>query len=79
MRYIGEKIPSAFLQYAADILGDTNSGLSGPKLMKALNEYAVAHDVQLAVPTLEGVGINNADSTFQKSRIVFSTSAVCDP
>ncbi len=39
MRIPDEKIPLAFLHYAADILGDTNKGLSGTKLMKELNSY----------------------------------------
>lgn len=58
MRILDEKIPLAFLQYAADILGDTNEGLSGAKLMKALNIYAVDYDVHLPVPRIEGTGIN---------------------
>lgn len=58
MRILDEKIPSSFLQYAADILGDTNKGLSGTKLMKDLNSYAVEYDVHLPVPRLEGTNIN---------------------
>lgn len=53
-----EKIPLAFLQYAADILGDTNKGLSGAKLMRELNGYAVEYEVHLPVPRLEGTAIN---------------------
>ncbi|MBX8537205.1 hypothetical protein K5D33_21105 [Pseudomonas cichorii] len=58
MRSPDEKIPLSFLQYAADILGDTNKGLSGAKLMKELNGYAVEYDVHLPVPRLEGTTIN---------------------
>ncbi len=57
-----EKISLAFLQYAADILGDTNRGLPGAKFMKALNGYAVEYDVDLPVPRLEGVGINKRNA-----------------
>lgn len=49
-----DKIPLAFLQYATDILADTNKGLSGAKLMQALNSYAVEYDVDLPVPRIEG-------------------------
>lgn len=58
MRILDEKIPLAFLQYAADLLGDTNRGLSGTQIMKALNVYAVEYDVELPVPRLEGAAIN---------------------
>ncbi len=60
MRISEEMIPLAFLQYAANILGDTSRGLSGPKLMKALNGYAVEYQVNSPVPRLEGVFMNKA-------------------
>lgn len=46
-----EKIPATFIQYAADILADTSSGLSGPEIVKATSGYAVEYDVQLPHPT----------------------------
>lgn len=54
MPSLDDKIPFAFLQYAADILADTNKGLSGTKLMQALNGYAVELEVDLPVPRIEG-------------------------
>ncbi|MDA0704526.1 MAG: hypothetical protein O3A96_15020 [Proteobacteria bacterium] len=46
-----EDIPATFIQYAADILADTNSGLSGPNIVKATAAYAVEYDVRLPHPT----------------------------
>jgi len=40
-----ERIPTTFIQYAADILGDTNKGLSGPQIVKVMAAYAVDFDV----------------------------------
>lgn len=46
-----EKIPSHFVQYAADILGDTNGGLSGPNIVKATAAYAIKYDVNIPHPS----------------------------
>ncbi len=40
-----EKIPAHFVQYAADILGDTSSGLSAANIVRATVAYAVEYDV----------------------------------
>ena len=45
MRMYEEKIPATFIQYAADILADTNSGLSGSNIVRATAAYAVEYDV----------------------------------
>lgn len=37
--HFDEKIPSQFIQYAADILGDTSAGLSGSEIVKACVGY----------------------------------------
>ena len=42
-----EKIPATFIQYAADILADTNSGLSGTNIVRATAAYAVEYDVYI--------------------------------
>jgi hypothetical protein len=39
-------IPIPFLGYAADILGETNRGLTGSEIVKAFNAYAVEYGVQ---------------------------------
>lgn len=58
MQFLDYVIPVSFLSYAADILGDTARGMSGATLMKALNRYAVLHNVQLPVSRLDGTGLN---------------------
>ncbi len=40
-------IPSTFLQHAADILGDTNSGYTGPKIGTLMTGYAAQFNVQI--------------------------------
>ena len=46
-----DEIPPTFTQYAADILGDTSEGLSGPEIVKATVAYAVEYDVSLPHPS----------------------------
>ena len=46
-----DKIPATFIRYAADILAETNSGLSGNEIVKATGSYAVDYDVMLPHPT----------------------------
>ena len=38
------KIDDAFLAYACDILADTNSGLSGMKIVEYCNSYAIDYN-----------------------------------
>jgi hypothetical protein len=42
-----ESIPNTFLTYAADILGDTNDGLSGSNIVKAFTGYAIDFNVDI--------------------------------
>ncbi len=46
-----EKIPAHFVQYAADILGDTSSGLSGANIVRETAAYAVEYDVNIPHPS----------------------------
>ena len=46
-----EKIPAQFVSYAADILGDTSSGLSGPNIVKMTAAYAVEYGVDIPHPS----------------------------
>ena len=46
-----DRIPATFIRYAADILAETNSGLSGNDIVKATASYAVEYDVILSHPT----------------------------
>ena len=47
---LDEGIPAHFIQYAADILGDTAKGLSGPNIVKATAGYAVEYNVNIPYP-----------------------------
>lgn len=44
-------IPVTFLSKASDILADTNSGLSGPQIVRAINAYADQWNVRIPHPT----------------------------
>lgn len=48
---LNPSIPPTFLQHAADILADTNSGLSGANIIKLTVAYAVEFDVAVPHPT----------------------------
>jgi len=63
-------IPLSFLARAADVLGDTNSGLSGRNIMREFNRYGERWDVNVPYPeSLEGV---NKRSCILESLKVFS-------
>lgn len=42
-----DRIPVTFIRHAADVLGDTDSGLSGTKIIEATAAYAVEFDRQI--------------------------------
>lgn len=42
-----EKMPEMFIGYAAEVLGDTNSGLTGSKIVSETRQYAIKYDVNL--------------------------------
>ena len=46
-----EKIPPQFVSYAADILGDTSSGLSGSNIVKVTAAYSVEYGVDIPHPS----------------------------
>ncbi len=48
---LDDGIPATFVQYASDILGDTNKGLSGSNIVKATAAFAVEYDVNIPHPT----------------------------
>ena len=48
-----EKINDSFISYAADILGDTNRGLSGSQIVKHCNSYAVDFDVKIPITSYD--------------------------
>ena len=42
-----DRIPPVFITHAADILGDTTEGLSGPNIVKITGQYAVEYGVDV--------------------------------
>ena len=47
----GDIIPPQFIRFAADILGDTEHGLSGSKIVETTTAYAVEYDINIPHPT----------------------------
>ena len=45
------KIDDVFLRYASDILADTNTGLTGSKIIKFCNGYAIEYNVNIPITT----------------------------
>jgi hypothetical protein len=67
-----EDIPISFLQYAADILADTNKGLSGAHIIKFMTPYAVEHDVRMSYPTTSSFGGANKRTVLLENLSSFS-------
>ncbi|HUE19678.1 MAG TPA: hypothetical protein VMQ63_07885 [Stellaceae bacterium] len=67
-----QDIPPIFIQYAADILGDTNSGLSGPNIIKATAAYAVEYGVNIPHPTYP-FGMRNKRTALYENLMVFNS------
>ncbi len=79
-----DDIPPTFIQHAADILADTNAGLSGPNIVKATAAYAVKYDVRLPHPTYPFGAINKRTALYE-NLMAFNAShqyeiikALCD-
>lgn len=47
---VQSKLPAMFVNYAADILGDTERGLSGTEIARAMRAYAIDFGVSLPHP-----------------------------
>ena len=62
-----EDMPATFVTYAADILGDTSRGLSGPQIIKITAAHAVDCDARLAHPTypFSKLGINKRTALYE--------------
>lgn len=62
---LDDTIPATFLQYAADILADTNRGLSGSDIVKATAAYAVEYNVNVPHPTYPFDAPNKRTALYQ--------------
>lgn len=62
-----DEMPATFVTYAADILGNTERGLSGPQIIKITAAHAVDCDARLPHPTypFSKPGVNKATALFQ--------------
>jgi hypothetical protein len=63
-----DQIPPTFLQYAADVLADTNSGLSGGVIVKETSAYAVEYNVTLPHPTYPFQASNKRTALYENLR-----------
>ena len=68
---LDQTIPPTFLQYAADILADTNKGLSGPNIVRATGAYAVEYDILLPHTTYP-FGTFNKRTALYENLMAFS-------
>lgn len=67
------KIDASFIQYAADILGDTNTGLTGGEIVKYCNSYAIEFNVNIPIisPDFGGL-VPNKRTALYKNLVEFS-------
>ncbi|OYY73235.1 MAG: hypothetical protein B7Y40_10510 [Gammaproteobacteria bacterium 28-57-27] len=68
-----EQIPAPFIQHAADILADTNSGLSGSVIVRVTSAYAVDYDVSIPHPSYP-YAAQNKRSALYDNLMAFSGS-----
>lgn len=61
-------IPVPFLEKAASLLGATGPGLSGPKIVSAINSYAVQWDVMVPHPSYPFEASNKATALLDSLR-----------
>lgn len=70
------KIDDSFISHAADILGDTNQGLSGSQIVKYCNSYAVDFDVKIPITSSDfgkfGSIVPNKRTALYKNLIEFN-------
>ncbi|AJD91995.1 hypothetical protein JMA_26780 [Jeotgalibacillus malaysiensis] len=71
-----KKIDDSFISYAADVLGDTNQGLSGSQIVKYCNSYAVDFNVNIPITSSDfgkfGSIVPNKRTALYKNLVVFN-------
>ena len=66
-------IPANFIVYAADILGETSTGLSGSKIAKHLSVYSIEFNVDVPFPIYPfPKGVPNKRTALRKNLLPFS-------
>ena len=58
-------MPAIFVQQAAEIIADTNSGLSGPVIVRATGAYALEYDVKIPHPIYPFVAGNKRTALYE--------------
>jgi len=64
-----DNLPVTFLSKAADLLADTNSGLSGPNIVRAINGYADLWDVKVPHPSYPFLAGNKRTALHESLRV----------
>lgn len=64
-----QSIPLTFLQYAADILADTNKGLSGANIIRATAAYATEYNVNLPYPAYPNDAPNKRTALYENLKV----------
>lgn len=62
---INQAIPATFVQRAADVLADTNKGLSGQAIVRTTAAYADEYDVNLPHPTYPFEAFNKRTALYE--------------
>lgn len=69
---MADEMPPTFVAYAAEILADTDRGLSGPQFVKATLAYSVQWDVPIPHPTYPfGANVPNKRTALYENLMVF--------
>lgn len=68
MRIPSQDIPAAFIQYAADILADTDKGLSGNNIVRTTAAYAADYEVNLPHPAYPFEASNKRTALYENLR-----------
>ncbi|MBR0190234.1 MAG: hypothetical protein IJQ23_07620 [Clostridia bacterium] len=73
---IDKKLPDMFVSYAADVLAETSSGLSGSQIIKLCNSYAVDFNVAIPITSADfgkfGSIIPNKRTALYKNLVAFN-------
>jgi hypothetical protein len=71
-----DKIDESFISHAAEVLGDTNRGLSGAQIVKYCNAYAVDFDVKIPITSSDfgkfGSVVPNKRTALYKNLVEFN-------
>jgi hypothetical protein len=64
-----DRLPETFLAHAADVLGDTNSGLTGSEIAKAGRTYGSEYGVNVPYPSYPNEAPNKRTALFENLKV----------